>query len=167
MKEVQFDDYGGVEVLEVRDVARPEPGPNQVLVSVRAAGINISEPKIRSGAARTILPATAPSGQGSDISGVVEEVGADVRGMAAGDEVIAIPTASPARPSTWSSRRPTWRRSLPKSRGRWRAGCSSQMESGENWLKRKFRLWRAHPWTFLLGFVAGLAVFEAARLVFG
>ena len=33
---VRFDDYGGVEVLEVRDVARPEPGPDQVLVAVRA-----------------------------------------------------------------------------------------------------------------------------------
>lgn len=46
MKAVQFDDYGGVEVLEVRDVARPEPRPNQVLVSVHAAGINISEAKL-------------------------------------------------------------------------------------------------------------------------
>jgi NADPH:quinone reductase len=88
MKAVQFDDYGGVEVLEVRDVARPEPGPNQVLVSVRAAGINISEAKIRSGAVRAIFPATFPSGQGSDLSGVVEEVGADVHDVAVGDEVI-------------------------------------------------------------------------------
>ena len=39
-KAVQFDDYGGIEVLEVRDVPRPEPGPDQVLVAVRAAGIN-------------------------------------------------------------------------------------------------------------------------------
>jgi NADPH:quinone reductase-like Zn-dependent oxidoreductase len=88
MKAVQFDDYGGVEVLEVRDVARPEPEPNQVLVAVRAAGINISEAKIRSGAVRAIFPATFPSGQGSDLSGVVEEVGASVKGVAVGDEVI-------------------------------------------------------------------------------
>ena len=88
MKAVQFDDYGGVEVLEVRDVARPEPGPNQVLVAVRAAGINISEAKIRSGAVRAIFPATFPSGQGSDLSGVVEEVGAGVLGVAVGDDVI-------------------------------------------------------------------------------
>jgi hypothetical protein len=40
MKAVQIADYGGVEVLEVRDVRRPEPGPDQVLVAVRAAGIN-------------------------------------------------------------------------------------------------------------------------------
>jgi NADPH:quinone reductase len=63
-KAVRFDDYGGVEVLEVRDVARPEPGPDQVLVAVRAAGINPSEGKIRTGAVREIFPATFPSGQG-------------------------------------------------------------------------------------------------------
>lgn len=76
MKAVQFDDYGGIDVLEVRDVARPEPGPGQVLVAVRAAGINIGEAKIRTGLVREIFPATFPSGEGSDLAGVVEEVGA-------------------------------------------------------------------------------------------
>ena len=87
-KAVQFDDYGGIEVLEVRDVARPEPGPDEVLVAVRAAGINPSEAKIRAGLVREIFPATFPSGEGSDLAGVVEEVGAAVRGVAVGDEVI-------------------------------------------------------------------------------
>ncbi len=87
-KAVRFDDYGGLEVLEVRDVARPEPGPNQVLVAVRAAGINPGEAKIRAGLVREIFPATFPSGEGSDLAGVVEEVGAGVRGVAVGDEVI-------------------------------------------------------------------------------
>src|SRR5215207_2094203 len=87
-KAVRFDDYGGIEVLEVREVARPEPGPDQVLVTVRAAGINPSEAAIRAGLVREIFPATFPSGQGSDLSGVVEEVGASVKGVAAGDEVI-------------------------------------------------------------------------------
>src|SRR5256886_6266531 len=86
---VRFDDYGGIEVLDVRDVARPEPGPDQVLVAVRAAGINIGEAKIRTGLVREIFPATFPSGQGSDVAGVVEEVGAGVKGVAVGDEVIA------------------------------------------------------------------------------
>jgi NADPH:quinone reductase-like Zn-dependent oxidoreductase len=85
---VRFDDYGGVEVLDVRDVARPEPGPDQVLVAVRAAGINPSEGKIRAGVVRAIFPATFPSGEGSDLAGVVEEVGTDVRDVAVGDEVI-------------------------------------------------------------------------------
>src|SRR3954465_5602928 len=80
--------YGGVEVFEVRDVARPEPGPDQVLVAVRAAGINPSEGKIRDGTVRQIFPATFPSGQGSALAGVVAEVGARVTGVAVGDEVI-------------------------------------------------------------------------------
>jgi NADPH:quinone reductase-like Zn-dependent oxidoreductase len=87
-KAVLMDAYGGVEVLEVRDVARPEPGPDQVLVAVRAAGINPSEGKMRAGLVRAIFPLTFPSGQGSDLAGVVEEVGAGVSGVAVGDEVI-------------------------------------------------------------------------------
>jgi NADPH:quinone reductase-like Zn-dependent oxidoreductase len=87
-KAVQFDDYGGIEVLEVRDVPRPEPGAGEVLVAVRAAGINPSEAAIRTGRVREIFPATFPSGQGSDLAGVVEEVGADVQGVAVGDDVI-------------------------------------------------------------------------------
>ena len=39
-KAVQFDSYGGIDVLEVRDVSRPVPGAGEVLVEVRAAGIN-------------------------------------------------------------------------------------------------------------------------------
>src|SRR5476651_112368 len=88
MRAVRFDDYGGIEVLEVRDVARPEPGADQVLVAVRAAGINIGEAKIREGVVRAIFPATFPSGEGSDLAGVVEQVGAGVTGVAVGDEVI-------------------------------------------------------------------------------
>jgi NADPH:quinone reductase-like Zn-dependent oxidoreductase len=88
MKAVRFDDYGGIDVLEVRDVARPEPGPDQVLVAVRAAGINIGEAKIREGLVREIFPASFPSGEGSDLAGVVEQVGANVKGVAVGDEVI-------------------------------------------------------------------------------
>ena len=88
MKAVRFDDYGGVDVLELREVPRPEPGPGQVLVAVRAAGINPSEGKIRSGLVRAIFPATFPSGQGSDLAGVVEEIGAGVTRAAVGDEVI-------------------------------------------------------------------------------
>jgi NADPH:quinone reductase-like Zn-dependent oxidoreductase len=57
-KAVRFDRCGGVEVLEVRDVPHPEPGPDQVLVAVRAAGINISEGKMRAGLVREIFPAT-------------------------------------------------------------------------------------------------------------
>ena len=87
-KAVQFDSYGGIDVLEVRDVPRPVPGVGEVLVEVRAAGINISEAAIRAGAVRDMFPATFPSGQGSDLAGVVAELGSGVSGFAVGDEVI-------------------------------------------------------------------------------
>src|SRR5689334_15011553 len=87
-KAVRISDYGGIDVLEVRDVARPEPGPGQVLVAVRAAGINPSEAAMRAGVVRQIFPLTFPSGEGSDLAGVIEELGAGVRGVAVGDEVI-------------------------------------------------------------------------------
>jgi NADPH:quinone reductase-like Zn-dependent oxidoreductase len=63
-KAVRLDDYGGVAVLEVRDVPRPVPAPDQVLVAVRAAGINPSEGKMRAGLVREIFPLTFPSGEG-------------------------------------------------------------------------------------------------------
>ena len=87
-KAVQFDSYGGIDVLEVRDVPRPVPGAGEVLVEVRAAGINISEAAIRAGAVHDLFPATFPSGQGSDLAGVVAELGSGVSGSAVGDEVI-------------------------------------------------------------------------------
>jgi NADPH:quinone reductase-like Zn-dependent oxidoreductase len=77
-----------VDVLEVREVDRPAPGANQVLVAVRAAGINPSEAAMRAGLVRQIFPLTFPSGQGSDLAGVVEDVGASVTDVAVGDEVI-------------------------------------------------------------------------------
>jgi NADPH:quinone reductase-like Zn-dependent oxidoreductase len=88
MKAVQIDKYGDVDVLDVREVERPEPGPNQVLVAVRAAGINPSEGTMRAGLVRDFFALTFRSGQGSDLAGVVEEVGAAVKGVAVGDEVI-------------------------------------------------------------------------------
>src|SRR6201981_2756097 len=77
-------------MLEVRNVqrARPVPGAGEVLVEVRAAGINISEAAIRAGAVRDLWPATFPSGQGSDLAGIVAELGPGVSGVAVGDEVI-------------------------------------------------------------------------------
>jgi NADPH:quinone reductase-like Zn-dependent oxidoreductase len=87
-KAVRFDGYGGIDVLKVVDVDRPVPGPGQVLVRVRAAGINPGEAKIRSGAMAELWPSTFPSGEGSDLAGVVEEPGEGVTGFAVGDEVI-------------------------------------------------------------------------------
>ena len=87
-KAVRFEQYGGIDVLQVVDVERPEPGPGEVLVRVRAAGINPGEAKIREGMLHEIYPATFPSGEGSDFAGIVHAVGDGVEGIAVGDEVI-------------------------------------------------------------------------------
>lgn len=87
-KAVRFDEYGDIDVLQVVGVPRPVPGPGQVLVEVRAAGINPGEASIRTGVFAERWPSTFPSGQGSDLAGVVAEVGAGVTGVAVGDEVI-------------------------------------------------------------------------------
>ncbi|MFD5595957.1 NADP-dependent oxidoreductase [Streptomyces griseorubiginosus] len=88
MKAVRFHEYGGVDVLRVEEVERPSPGAGQVLVEVRAAGIQPGEVMIREGARHDRWPATFPSGQGSDLAGVVVETGPHVRGFAVGDEVL-------------------------------------------------------------------------------
>ena len=85
---VRFDHYGGPEVLQVVEVPRPIPGPGKVLVRVKAAGINPGEASIRKGLMADRWPATFPSGQGSDLAGVVEEVGPEVANVAVRDEVI-------------------------------------------------------------------------------
>lgn len=85
---VRFDRYGGREVLSVRDVPMPRPGAGEVLVEVRAAGINPGEVKIRSGALHERLPATFPSGEGTDLAGVVLQVGPGVEEFHPGDPVL-------------------------------------------------------------------------------
>jgi NADPH:quinone reductase-like Zn-dependent oxidoreductase len=85
---VRYEEYGDVDVLNVVEVGDPVPGPGQLLVRVRAAGINPGEAKIREGALAERWPSTFPSGQGSDLSGVVDQVGEGVSGFVPGDEVI-------------------------------------------------------------------------------
>jgi NADPH:quinone reductase-like Zn-dependent oxidoreductase len=88
MLAVRFDEYGEVDVLNVVEVARPVPGPGQVLVAVKAAGINPGEAFIRKGLLHAMWPASFPSGEGSDLAGVVAEVGQNVSRFAVGDEVL-------------------------------------------------------------------------------
>ena len=88
MRAVRFDKYGGVDVLEVREVEDPAAQPGRVVVAVKAAGINPGEISIREGRLHELWPSTFPSGEGSDLAGVVTEVGAGVDGFEAGDEVL-------------------------------------------------------------------------------
>src|SRR6266699_1419909 len=87
-KAVRYGEFGGIGMLRVEEVERPVPGDGQVLVRVKAAGMNSSEAVIRTGAVAELFPSTFPSGQGSDLAGVSEEVGAGVGGFSPGDEVI-------------------------------------------------------------------------------
>jgi len=86
---VQFDEYGGIDVLQVRDVPMPTAGAGEVVVAVRAAGINPGEAAIRQGFLEARAPAAFPSGQGSDLAGVVTAVGGGGSArFAVGDEVL-------------------------------------------------------------------------------
>ncbi|OBG74872.1 MULTISPECIES: NADP-dependent oxidoreductase [unclassified Mycobacterium] len=85
---VRFDRYGGRDVLYVADIDVPTPAAGEVVVEVRAAGINPGEAAIRSGAMEEMFPATFPSGEGSDLAGVVTAVGPGVTEFSVGDEVL-------------------------------------------------------------------------------
>jgi NADPH:quinone reductase-like Zn-dependent oxidoreductase len=87
-KAVRFGNYGGIDVLKIEDVPRPVPAEGQVLVQVKAAGINPGEAKIREGLLHARWPATFPSGQGSDLAGIVAQTGPGVTAFSAGDEVL-------------------------------------------------------------------------------
>ncbi|WP_116999793.1 NADP-dependent oxidoreductase [Desertimonas flava] len=88
MRAVRFDRYGGVDVLEVRDVDDPVAAEGRVVVEVRAAGVNPGEMAIREGFLHDRWPATFPSGQGSDLAGVVVAVGDGETSWKVGDEVL-------------------------------------------------------------------------------
>ncbi|BDB39875.1 MULTISPECIES: NADP-dependent oxidoreductase [Mycobacterium] len=85
---VRFDRYGGREVLYIAEIPMPSPAPGEVVVEVRAAGINPGEAAIRSGALHEMFPAAFPSGEGSDLAGVVTAVGTGVTEFSVGDEVL-------------------------------------------------------------------------------
>lgn len=85
---VRFDRYGDRGVLYIADIPMPSPATGEVLVEVRAAGINPGETAIRTGALHHRFPATFPSGQGSDLAGLVIAVGEGVTDFAPGDEVL-------------------------------------------------------------------------------
>lgn len=85
---VRFDEYGGTDVLRIEDVPIAAPQAGEVVVEVRAAGINPGEAAIRQGFLHDRFPATFPSGQGTDFAGVVSQTVAGIDGFAVGDEVL-------------------------------------------------------------------------------
>lgn len=94
MRAIQLHEHGGPEVLHYGEVPIPEPGPGEVLVRVHAVGINPPDWYLRDGLSN-IPPETRPKFDlpvipGTDMSGVVEAVAADVDGFSVGDEVFGL-----------------------------------------------------------------------------
>ncbi len=87
MRSVQFDRYGGPDVLEVRTLPVPAPGPTEVLVRVHATGVNPKDALVRSGALRLFTGRAFPRGTGFDFAGEVAGMGAGVSDLAAGQRV--------------------------------------------------------------------------------
>lgn len=91
MKAVRVHEYGGPEVLKYEEAPRPKPGPGEVLVRIRAAGVNPVDWKVREGHMKEALAYRMPFVPGWDVSGVVEATGPNVGLLAKGDEVYGHP----------------------------------------------------------------------------
>lgn len=88
MRKVSFAEFGGPEVLRVVEAEEPHAGPGQVRITVRAAGVNPVDWRIREGQILGAHPRRRlPSGIGLDAAGVVDEIGAGVEGFELGDRV--------------------------------------------------------------------------------
>ncbi|MFB7165032.1 NADP-dependent oxidoreductase [Streptomyces sp. NPDC056242] len=93
MKAVRFSRFGGPEVLELVDLPDPHPGPGEVRIAVRAAGVNASDWKKRKGLMDEGLPQTL----GYEAAGVVDELGEGVADVAVGERVFGFSTEGAAQ----------------------------------------------------------------------
>lgn len=87
MRAIQFDRFGGPTELRLAEVDLPQPGPGQVRVQVKAAGVNALDGKIRSGSMNALFPTPLPAIPGFEVAGVVDAVGEGVHDLSEGDEV--------------------------------------------------------------------------------
>ena len=90
MKAVQIDAFGGPEVLQVRDIPDPMPGPGDVLIDIHAASVNPADWKTRNGSYVGPVEGFFPHTLGRDFSGVVRELGDSAEGLQIGDEVYGV-----------------------------------------------------------------------------
>ena len=105
MKAARFSRFGGPEVLEIVDLPDPHPGPGQVRIAVRAAGVNPSDWKKRQGLMDPQLPQTL----GYEAAGVVDELGEGVAGVAVGDRVFGLCAEGAAQAALPSAVETAWR----------------------------------------------------------
>ncbi len=92
MKAIRVHQCGGPEVLKLEDVPDPQPGAGQVVVRVKAVGVNPVDVYLRMGIPGRVPP--LPYTPGSDAAGVVEAVGSGVKGLAKGDRVYILRTVA-------------------------------------------------------------------------
>jgi len=88
MKALVCEAYGPIDTLVVKDIPSPAPGPKQVLIEVKAAGVNFPDALMVQGLYQVKPP--LPFTPGAEIAGVVAAVGAEVTQFKAGDRVIAL-----------------------------------------------------------------------------
>ncbi|MFI8437140.1 NADP-dependent oxidoreductase [Streptomyces sp. NPDC079020] len=88
MEAIVYEEFGGPDVLRLARVDEVRPGPGQVRVKVRAAGVNPIDYKIRHGWMEQAFPTPLPATPGTEFAGVVEELGEGVTAFAPGDEVL-------------------------------------------------------------------------------
>ena len=88
MRAIRVHAFGGVDRLQIDDIPRPIPGPDQLLVAVKAAGVGPWDAWIREG--QSALGQTLPVTLGSDVSGVVVELGDGGADLAIGDRVYGV-----------------------------------------------------------------------------
>ncbi|WP_189224104.1 NADP-dependent oxidoreductase [Saccharothrix coeruleofusca] len=116
MRAVVFTGFGSPDVVRVVEVEAPHAGPGEIRVAARASGLSTGEVLIRSGALGDAVPVTFPHRTGFDATGVVDEVGEGVTGVAVGDEVFGMASTATrganadhvvlsawaAKPAAWS-----------------------------------------------------------------
>jgi len=91
MKAIVIREFGGPEVLKMEEMPVPTPSADEVLVKIYASGVNPVDWKIRKGLRKDKFPVNFPLILGWDVSGVIQEVGEDVKDLKAGDEVYGRP----------------------------------------------------------------------------
>ena len=88
MKALVCEAYGPIDTLVVKDLPSPVPGPRQLLVEVKAAGVNFPDALMVQGLYQVKPP--LPFTPGGEVSGIVKSVGAEVKAFRAGDRIIAL-----------------------------------------------------------------------------
>ncbi|HEX7091681.1 MAG TPA: zinc-binding dehydrogenase [Longimicrobiales bacterium] len=126
MRAALFHEFGGPDVIRIEDVPRPEPGPGEVLVQVKAVALNHLDLWVRRGMPQ--LETRLPHVGGSDIAGVVAELGPGVTGVEVGTRVVV-------NPSLW-------------------CGRCEWCERGEESLCVNYRILGEHTWGGMAEYVA-------------